>query len=69
MGNICCNENEFLNDYDDYEIAIIDIEYNVPVKELTHKKMVVFENQKGIWSNIKKESVSESNLYDHYRIV
>ena len=69
MGNICCNENEFLNDYDDYEIAIIDIEYDVPVKELTHKKMILFEKQKGIWSNIKKECVSESNLYDNYRIV
>ena len=69
MGNVCCNDLEFLEDYDDYEIAIIDIEYEIPVKALTHKRMVYFENQKTIKTKIKKECVSESNLYDHYIIV
>ena len=69
MGNVCCNDLEFLEDYDDYEIAIIDIEYEIPVKALTHKRMVHFEKQKTIKSKIQKESVSESNLYDHYKIL
>lgn len=69
MGNLCFNNMAFLEDYDDYEIAIIDIEYDVPVKTLTHKKMVYFDYQKTIKSKIQKECVSESNLYDHYRIV
>jgi hypothetical protein len=69
MGNLCCNNAEFLDDYDDYEIAIIDIEYNVPVKSLTRKKMVHFEDEKSINTKINKQSVSESNMYDNYRIV
>lgn len=69
MGNICCDKMAFLDDYDDYEIAIIDIEYDVPVKTLTYKRMVFFENQKTIKSKINKQSVSESNMYDNYKII
>ena len=42
MGNLYCNDMAFLDDYDDYEIAIIDIEYDVPVKSLTRKKNGAF---------------------------
>ena len=50
MGNcICCNDVVFLDDHsDDYEIAIINIQHDVPVKSLTHNKMVRFEDQSAI---------------------